>query len=143
MIIVAALATLSLSVIADNLVPFLLLAFAGIAWNIMGFLVLAPRLIPGPWFERGIPNFGQSMGMTVTGIMLYQMADSKNRSGGLERLGYKQLMFEPVVGGGLFTAMSLPLINEFGPWTMLAVAVVLLVFWLALGFRLARTANTD
>jgi ESS family glutamate:Na+ symporter len=142
-IIVAALATLSLSVIADNLVPFLLLAFAGIAWNITGFLVLAPRMIPGPWFERGIPNFGQSMGMTVTGIMLYQMADPKNRSGGLERFGYKQLMFEPVVGGGLFTAMSLPLINEFGPWTMLAVTAVLLVFWLALGFRLTRTANKD
>lgn len=140
-IIVAALATLSLNVIADNLVPFLLLACAGIAWNVMGFLLLAPRLIAGPWFERGIPNFGQSMGMTVTGIMLFQMADPKNLSGGLERFGYKQLMFEPVVGGGLFTAMALPLIHEFGPWTMLAVTAALLVFWLALGFRLARTAN--
>ena len=140
-IIVAALATLSLTVIADNLVPFLLLACAGVAWNVTGFLVLAPRLISGPWFERGIPNFGQSMGMTVTGILLFQMADPKNRSGGLERFGYKQLMFEPVVGGGLFTAMALPLINEFGPWVMLAVTAALLVFWIALGLRMARKAN--
>lgn len=140
-IIVAALATLSLSVINDNLLPFLILAVAGIAWNIIGFIILAPRLIPGPWFERGIPNFGQSMGMTVTGMILFQMADPKNRSGGLERFGYKQLMFEPVVGGGLFTAVSMPLIHSFGTWIMLGVTGALLIFWLALGVKIANAVE--
>ena len=136
LIIVAALGTLSLTVIADNFLAFLLMAVAGVAWNVVGFIVLAPRLIPGPWFQRGIPNFGQSMGMTVTGIMLYQMADPGNRSGGLERFGYKQLFFEPVVGGGLFTAMSMPLIFEFGPVPVLLLTLAVTVAWLILGRRI-------
>lgn len=141
LIIIAALGTLSLSVIADNFGPFIILVIAGVSWNILGFLWLAPRLIPGPWFERGIPNFGQSMGMTVTGIMLFQMVDPKNRSGGLERFAYKQLLFEPFVGGGLFTAMSLPLIAEFGAGAILVLTAVLMIFWLFLGFRIAKKSN--
>ena len=132
-IIVAALATLSLTVIGDNFLPFLLLAGAGIAWNILGFLLLAPRLIPDYWFENGIPNFGQSMGMTVTGMLLFRMTDPGNRSGGLENFGYKQLLFEPVVGGGLFTASALPLIAQFGAPAMLAVTGSLMLGWLAFG----------
>jgi len=132
-IIVAALATLSLTVIGDNLIPFALLALAGISWNIIGFLVLAPRLIPRDWFENGIPNFGQSMGMTVTGMLLFRMTDPNNRSGGLESFGYKQLLFEPVVGGGLFTASAMPLIMQFGAPTMLMVTGTFMLAWLAFG----------
>ena len=113
-IIVAALATLSLTVINENFLPFLLLAVSGIVWNVLGFLFLAPHLIPKYWFENGIPNFGQFMGMTVTGILLFRMTDPDNRSGALESFGYKQLLFEPTVGGGLFTASALPLIAQFG-----------------------------
>ncbi len=132
-IIVAALATLSLTVIGDNFLPFMILAVAGIAWNVLGFLFLAPRLIPNDWFENGIPNFGQSMGMTVTGMLLFRMTDPGNRSGGLENFGYKQLLFEPIVGGGLFTASALPLIAQFGAPAMLAVTGSLMLGWLAFG----------
>ena len=132
-IIVAALATLSLQVIGENWAPFLILAVAGIAWNVIGFLILAPRLIPVSWFENGIPNFGQSMGMTVTGMLLFQMTDPQNRSGGLENFGYKQLLFEPVVGGGIFTASALPLIAQFGAPTMLVVTAVFMTAWLLFG----------
>ncbi|MEQ8196080.1 MAG: hypothetical protein RIB59_16485 [Rhodospirillales bacterium] len=145
-IIVAALATLSLTVIRDNLLPFLLLAVTGISWNILGFLFLAPRLIPKYWFENGIPNFGQSMGMTVTGILLFRMTDPGNRSGGLENFGYKQLLFEPIVGGGLFTASALPLIAQFGAPTMLVITGILMFGWMAFGLFViapaARRAET-
>lgn len=139
-IIVAALATLSLTVIGDNLLPFTLLAVAGIAWNVLGFLFFAPRLIPKHWFENGIPNFGQSMGMTVTGMLLFQMTDPDNRSGGLENFGYKQLLFEPIVGGGLFTASALPLIAQFGAPTMLMVTGSLMLGWLAFGLLVVAPA---
>jgi ESS family glutamate:Na+ symporter len=139
-IIVAALATLSLTVIGDNLVPFALLAVAGIAWNIIGFLVLAPRLIPANWFENGIPNFGQSMGMTVTGMLLFRMTDPNNKSGGLESFGYKQLLFEPIVGGGLFTASAMPLIMQFGAPTVLLVTAILMLAWLAFGLLVVAPA---
>jgi glutamate:Na+ symporter, ESS family len=135
LIIVAALGTLSLEAIGDNLGPFLVLAVAGIAWNVGAFLVLAPRIVPSFPYERGLGDFGQSMGMTVTGLLLMRVADPPNRAGGLEAFGYKQLLFEPVVGGGLFTAASVPLIAQLGPVPVLVGTAALLVFWVVLGVR--------
>ncbi|PRY64461.1 ESS family glutamate:Na+ symporter [Vreelandella songnenensis] len=131
--IVAALATLSLTTLGDYFLPFLLLSVAGIAWGLFVLIVIAPRVIPENWFERGIGDFGQSMGVTVTGLLLMRMADPKNESGAFESFGYKQLMFEPVVGGGLFTAAALPLIAEFGALAVLIFTGVLTLGWLAFG----------
>ncbi|HMO51634.1 MAG TPA: sodium/glutamate symporter [Kiritimatiellia bacterium] len=132
--IVAALGTLSLSAIGQHLGPFLLLAGAGIAWNVACVLLLAPRIIPANWFERGIGDFGQSTGVTVTGILLMRMADPRNKSGALESFGYKQLLFEPIVGGGLFTAASMPLIAQFGPGFVLILTSVVTLFWIGFGW---------
>jgi glutamate:Na+ symporter, ESS family len=132
-LILAAIATLSLAVIGEHLVPFLILATAGVLWNMGAFLLLAPRLIPEYWFERGIPNFGQSMGMTATGLLLSRMTDPKDRARGVEGFGYKQLLFEPVVGGGLFTAASMPLIFQFGPVVMLLATAAVMAGWLLFG----------
>ena len=133
LIIVAALGTLSLEAIGGNLGPFVVLAVAGIAWNVGAFLLLAPRIVPEYAYERGLGDFGQSMGMTVTGLLLMRIADPPNRSGGLEAFGYKQLLFEPVVGGGLFTAASVPLIAQVGAVPVLVGTSLLLVFWVVLG----------
>ncbi|ABS62399.1 sodium/glutamate symporter [Parvibaculum lavamentivorans DS-1] len=137
-LIVAALATLSLTAINDNLGPFVWLAVGGIAWNIFALLVLAPRMLGPDWFAQGIPHFGQAMGMTVSGLMLFRIADPENRSGGLENFGYKQLFFAPIVGGGLFTAAVMPLILAFGPWPLLICTSLLLAVWIYVGERLAR-----
>jgi glutamate:Na+ symporter, ESS family len=140
-IIVAALGTLSLDTLGGNLGPFALLAVAGIVWNVGAFLVLAPRIVPDHPYERGLGDFGQSMGMTVTGLLLMRIADPANRSGGLEAFGYKQLMFEPVVGGGLFTAASVPLIAQLGPWWVLGITATALAGWLAVGLGLFGRRN--
>lgn len=144
--IVSALGTLSLSALGANLVPFLLLATAGILWNTFAVMYLAPRLIPLSWFERGICDYGQSMGVTVTGLLLMRMADPQNESGALESFGYKQLLFEPIVGGGLFTAASMPLIAQFGPIFVLGLTATLTAGWLIAGYlvfgRRIRQAGT-
>jgi len=132
--IVSALATLSLAAIGEHLVPFLLLSVAGIAWCVFALIVIAPRVIPFNWFERGAGDFGQSMGVTVTGLLLMRMADPENRSGAMESFGYKQLLFEPVVGGGLFTGMSVGLIAQYGPVPILVLCSVLTAGWLTFGF---------
>lgn len=131
--IVAALATLSLQALGEHLVPFLLLAVTGIAWSLLVLMVLAPRVIPYNWFERGVGDFGQSMGVTVTGVLLMRMADPRNESGALESFGYKQLLFEPIVGGGLFTAASVPLIYQFGPVAVLVFTGVMTLGWIIFG----------
>lgn len=135
-IIVAALGTLSLAALGDNIGPFAILALVGISWNVLAFLLLAPRIIPSFWFERGIGDFGQSTGMTVTGLLLIRVCDPQNRSGAMESFGYKQLLFEPVVGGGLFTAAALPLIAGLGPVAVLVITGVLCAGWILFGIRL-------
>ncbi|WP_028575559.1 sodium/glutamate symporter [Desulfonatronovibrio hydrogenovorans] len=132
-LIVSALATLSVKAVGANIQPFLILAGAGILWNLFGFLVLAPLMFPRDWFARGMGNFGQCMGMTVIGLLLMRIVDPDNRTGAMESFGYKQLLFEPVVGGGLFTAASLPLIYQFGPVPVLILTSGLTLFWLIFG----------
>jgi glutamate:Na+ symporter, ESS family len=131
--IVSALGGLSILAIGQNLGPFLLLAAAGIVWSVFAVIVIAPRIIPTGWFERGIGDFGQSMGVTVTGLLLMRVADPRNESGALESFGYKQLLFEPVVGGGLFTGASVALLAAFGSVPILAVTAGLMVFWIVFG----------
>ncbi len=132
-LIVSALASLSLAVIGDNLVPFLLLAVVAIGWNVFAFLVLAPKMIPEYWFERGIGDLGQAMGMTATGLLLMKIADPDNETPALEGFGYKQILFEPLVGGGIFTAASLPLIYQFGPVAILILSIIVMTFFLLFG----------
>lgn len=126
-LIIAALATLSLTAIADNFAPFAILAIAGIVWNVFVLFVLAPRFIRSYWFERGLGDFGQSMGVTATGLMLMRMADPEAKTPAYESFGYKQLVFEPFFGGGLITAASIPLIVQLGPYPLLAIMAVLLL----------------
>jgi glutamate:Na+ symporter, ESS family len=132
--IVTALATLSLAAVGEHLIPFLVLSLAGIAWCVLALVFIAPRVMPFNWFERGAGDFGQSMGVTVTGLLLMRMADPENRSGAMESFGYKQLLFEPVVGGGLFTGMSVGLIAQYGPVPILVLCSVFTAGWLLFGF---------
>jgi len=145
-LIVSALATLSLSAVGTHIWTFVILALAGIAWGLFGFLVLAPRMFPEDWFPMGLANFGQGIGMTVIGLLLVRMADPENKSGAMESFGYKQLLFEPIVGGGLFTAASLPLILHFGPGPLLLFCFALMMGWLTFGlweFRKAKKRSAE
>lgn len=138
-LILSAIGTVSVDVIGDNLIPFLLLAFVGIIWNILGFLILAPRFIPSYWFERGIGDFGQSMGVTATGLLLMRAADPDNKSPAFEAFGYKQLAYEPFLGGGLVTALSVPLIFQFGAIPFLIFSIIMCIIGLFTGlFYLGR-----
>ncbi|WP_027964146.1 sodium/glutamate symporter [Halalkalibacillus halophilus] len=132
-LVLSAIATVSLEVIGTYIVPFLLLAGVGIAWNVIGFFLLAPRMIPSYWLERAIGDFGQSMGITATGLLLIRVADPEGKSPALEGFGYKQLVFEPFLGGGLVTALSVPLIFQFGPIPFLIFATIMMLIGLLVG----------
>lgn len=132
-LIVSALATLSLTAIAENWQPFVILCLAGLAFNVFVLLILAPRIIGRYWFERAIGDFGQSMGVTATGLILMRIADPDNESPAYEAFGYKQLLFEPFFGGGFVTAAAIPLIYAFGPMPLLIVMAVVLAIATAVG----------
>lgn len=125
-LIVAALATISLTVIADYWQTFLILSIAGVAFCTFMLLYFTPRIIPAFWLERGIADFGQSMGVTATGLALLRVADPDDKSPALEAFGYKQLFFEPFFGGGLITAISIPVMFATGSvmWILIPMAVL-------------------
>ena len=144
LLIVAALGTLSLEAIGANMGPFLVLAVGGILWNLFGLVVLARLMFPANWMQNGLANFGQGMGMTVIGLLLVRMSDPHGKAGAMEAFGYKQLLFEPVVGGGLFTAASLPLIHQFGAVPVLAGVTALMIGWLVFGIlRFGPSSETS
>lgn len=132
-LIASAIATVSISVIGEYLVPFLLLALAGLAWNLFGFFVFGPRMMPDYWLERAVGDFGQSTGVTATGLMLMRVADPEMKSPAAEVFGYKQLVFEPFLGGGLVTALSAPLVFMWGPWPFLIFSTVMLIIGIIAG----------
>lgn len=137
-LIVAAIATLSLQAVGDNLSIFLILSVAGIAFNVMIFLWLTPRLIGRYWFERGIGDFGQSMGVTATGLILMRVVDPKGKSPAFEAFGYKQLVFEPFFGGGLITALAIPVIYLTGVWPLFFVMLTVFVASIVIGLVFLR-----
>ncbi len=132
-LIVSAVGTLSLGALADNWAPLLILVVLGLGWCVLAFMFLAPRMIPDFWFERAIGDLGQSIGMTATGLLLMRIVDPHYKSPAFEAFGYKQLLFEPIVGGGVATALSIPVIASFGAVPALIVATVLTAFWLTMG----------
>lgn len=132
-LIVAAMAALSISTLAANWQPLVILIMVGLVWVVGMFLVLAPRMLPDFWFERGIGDLGQSLGMTATGLLLMKIVDPDYRSPAYEAFGYKQLLFEPFVGGGLVTAMAVPLVFNHGPVPLFCVSTIITLFWIAFG----------
>ncbi|MCO1339809.1 sodium:glutamate symporter [Kocuria polaris] len=132
-LIVSAIATLSIAAIGENLAAFLLLALGGILFSVAVFLFIAPKIIGRYWFERAIGDFGQSMGVTPTGLILMRIADPQAKSPAFEAFGYKQLVFEPFFGGGMVTAMSVPIIFFVGPWPLLIAMSALFLIALAGG----------
>ena len=137
-LIASAIATVSLSAIGNNLPVFITFGLLGIIWIVAAFWFLAPRMFSTYWFEKGLTNVGQSMGMTATGLLLGRLADPSNHSKSRESFGYKQLVFEPFMGGGIVTVGSVIVLHEFGQIPVLIGVTIITLFWLILGLRLGK-----
>lgn len=137
-LIVSAIATVSLNAVSKNLPVFITFAAVGVVWALGVFIFLAPRMFASHWFEKGITNYGQSMGMTATGLLMQRLADPANNARAREAFSYKQLVFEPFMGGGIVTATSLIVIHEFGSHFALITATIVTLFWIGLGLYMGR-----
>jgi ESS family glutamate:Na+ symporter len=142
-LITAAMASLNLSLLAEAWLPLVVLAVVGLAWNLAAFLWLAPRLFADTWFERAIADFGQGTGVTATGLLLLRMADPYGRSGALEAFSFKQLVFEPFLGGGLVTAFAPIALQAMGLPLWTALALGLTMASLLFGLAIARQGSRD
>jgi ESS family glutamate:Na+ symporter len=130
-LIVAAIATINLRFVLADAVPLLILVAVGVTWNVFCVMWLARRLLPrSSWFERAIAEMGQSMGVTATGLLLLRVVDPEAETDATEAFGYKQLLHEPFMGGGLWTSAAIPLALAYSPGIVLAISVGAVVTWL-------------
>ena len=128
-LVVSAVATIRIDVVVANWVPLLTLIVVGSIWTTGAILLLAPRMFKDAWFERGIAEFGQASGVTATGLMLLRTVDPENRTPAAMSFGYKQLLHEPIMGGGLWTAFALALVYQIGWMKVFLISAAMLVFW--------------
>jgi ESS family glutamate:Na+ symporter len=128
-LVVAAIATIRIDVIASNWLPLVILIVAGIGWNVLCLTVFARRAFKDAWFERGIAEMGQSMGVTATGLLLLRVVDPDYETEAAEAFAAKQLLHEPFMGGGLWTGAAIPLLALWGGWPILGIAVGAMAIW--------------
>ncbi len=133
-LVVAAIATIRLDVVAHGWLPLLILVCAGILWNVCCVLFLAKRVFKTAWFERSIAEMGQSMGVTATGLLLLRVVDPDYKTPAAEAFACKQLLHEPFMGGGLWTGMAIPLMAAIGAAPVFGIACTAVVIWAVLLF---------
>jgi ESS family glutamate:Na+ symporter len=128
LLITAATACLDLGLLAEQWLPLLVLAVAGLLWNVGVVLLLAPRILPPNWFERGLVEFGQATGVAASGLLLLRMADPEDRSEALPAFSLKQLLLQPFLAGGVVTVVAPLAVASWGLplWTGFCFGLVLL-----------------
>ncbi len=127
LLIVAATASLNLGLLTLSWQPLLALSLAGLAWNLGVVVLLGNRLMPSPWFERSLVEFGQATGVVASGLLLLQMAEAEGQTEVLTPFSIKQLLLQPLLAGGLITVAAPLAVDSWGlpAWGGLCLAVVL------------------
>lgn len=128
-LVVSAVATIQLRVVADNFMPLLIMVICGAAFCVAMIVFVAPKLLKKDWFEKGIAEFGQATGVTATGLMLLRTVDPENKTDAAASFGYKQLVHEPIMGGGLWTAFALTLVFTIGWLPVWIICCVMFIVW--------------
>lgn len=141
-LVVAAIATIRLDVVVKGWLPLIVLIAAGMGWNVFCLTVLARRAFKDAWFERGIAEMGQSMGVTATGLLLLRVVDPDYETEAAEAFAAKQLLHEPFMGGGLWTGAAIPLLALWGGWPILGIAVGAIFIWSAVLYGMNRKSST-
>ena len=141
LLITAATACLDLSLLARDWLPLTVLAVVGLLWNLAVILLLAPRILPASWFERGLVEFGQATGVAASGLLLLNMVDPEDRKGSLTPFSIKQLILQPFLAGGVITVVAPLAVDGWGLPLWSAVCLGLVILWSGLGLWLARSAR--
>lgn len=133
LLITAATACLDLTTLSQLWKPLLVLGLAGLLWNLLVVLGPGRWMLPAPWFQRGLIDFGQATGVAASGLLLLNMADPNDQGDVLTPFSIKQLLLQPFVAGGVITVVAPLAVSQWGlpAWTGLCLALVLLFVGLA------------
>ncbi len=130
-LVLSAIASIKLDVFIDNLWPFVIIMTTGIAWMVFCAAFLAPRMFKKFWFERGITEFGMQTGVTAIGLLLLRVVDPLYKTDTARAFGFKQMIYEPFLGGGFITAFAPMLVTKLGVWQSIGISfAIMLIFFL-------------
>ena len=129
-LVVSAIASIRLDLFLANIWPFTILMAFGIGWVVFCVLVLGPRMFPNNWFEHSIVEFGMQTGVTAVGLLLLRVVDPLYKTETATSFGFKQMIYEPFLGGGLITALAPILIYNFGPLVSIVVSAAIMAVFL-------------
>jgi ESS family glutamate:Na+ symporter len=138
LLITAATACLDISLLVQDWLPLTALAMSGLVWNLAVVLLLGRLILPAPWFERAIVEFGQATGVAASGLLLLRMADPHDQADVLPAFSIKQLLLQPLLAGGVLTAIAPLLVMRLGLPLWSGLCLILVLVWIGLGLLLAR-----
>ncbi len=143
-LIVAAIASLNLIVVAKAIVPLSILLIVAFAWTAICLVFIGRRLLPAAyWFELGIINYGMSTGVTASGLMLLRIIDKDFDSGAAEDYALAAPLSSPFVGGGVVTVVVFPSMLQslgVGPTALIVLAVTIGLYGAGLVMANRKTA---
>ena len=139
-LIVAAIASLNLLLVAKAIVPLSVLLIVAFVWTAVCLVYVGRRLLPSEhWFELGIINYGMSTGVTATGLMLLRILDKDLDSGAAENYALGGALSFPFIGGGVITVAVFPfLIQSLGVGTMAFILTGATLAALGIGLVITR-----
>jgi len=143
MLIVSAIIALDMSTLAKYWVALALLAGCGIVFNVLLFWVVARHIYPAPWYAYALPDYGGATATTASGILLAKIADPAKKTNNLTAYTMKQPWYEPFMGGGLVTSLSLPLIAHAGIWVYLGCVTAVMAVLVGIGKKMASSKKNN
>lgn len=131
-LVTAAVASVKVMSAGQQVLPLVVLSFAGVVWHCLCLGIFVYYLVPNYWFERGICEFGMSMGVIASGLVLLRTCDPESSTPVPADFAYKQLLHSPFMGGGLWTVVGVQLTYLTGIWNTCCVSAALTLMWLIL-----------
>ena len=127
-LVVAAIASLNLTVVTENAGPIAILIIVAAGWTSVCLAILSRLILPRDhWFELGLINYGMSTGTTATGFVLLRMIDPDLDSGAAEDYALAAPMSSPFVGGGMITIGIPILVLEQFPLAIVAIVLSIVI----------------
>ncbi|WP_053084295.1 sodium/glutamate symporter [Corynebacterium vitaeruminis] len=83
------------AVVATYIVPLIILFVVGLAFCLVLFFYVAPRVFEYGWFERAVFSWGWATASVATGIAVLKIVDPEQKSGTLEEFGMAYVGFAP------------------------------------------------
>jgi ESS family glutamate:Na+ symporter len=81
------------------------------------------------------------MGVTATGLLLLRAVDPESETEAASAFGYKQLLHEPFMGGGLWTSSAVIIVATQGGWVVLGISIGAIAIWMLVWALLLRKSK--